>query len=265
MKNKALIYHYLKKKIKKIEALINTHQPHSNVTFFHLIRVEIKKLRCMIQLINFYSNKTVLKKATKPIENIFKAAGKVRSKQVEKELLDRSFKKYPLVDYQKSLSIKLIKAKVYFNKTVTETIDWEKIKNKFYAQLQHTKFNDFKKYQEEKLNEIKEIISMKMISEKKYHKLRMMIKNLNYHLETVSHKFSKTAILELNKLSNLLGKWHDLVSLKKSLLKLASKNIKSPKEISQMILVIVNLNAKSEKMLQEINSELKTLFGYQNK
>lgn len=104
-----------------------------------------------------------------------------------------------------------------------------------------------------------------MISEKKYHKLRMMIKNLNYHLEMVSHKFSKTAILELNKLSNLLGKWHDLVSLKKSLLKLASKNIKSPKEISQMILVIVNLNAKSEKMLKEINSELKTILRYQNK
>ncbi len=260
MKNKALIYRFLKKRIKMLETLINTHQSHSNVKFFHLIRVEIKKIRSIIQMIDLYSNKTVSQKSTKPIDKIYKAAGKVRSMQIEKELLDMKFQKYPLLDYHKRLSSKLKNAKTAFNKTLTENIEWNKIKNKLYTQINHTNFNDYKKYLKRKSKEIKEIISMKIIPEKKYHELRTMLKNLTYHLKMGYHKFSKTAIQEWIKISNLLGKWHDLVSLKKSLLKFVSKNIKSSEENRQLISVITNINAKSEKMIIKINSELKTLF-----
>jgi CHAD domain-containing protein len=228
------------------------------VETFHELRVEIKKLKALFELITFCSKKFKSRKTFKPFRTIFKEAGKIRELQLEQTVLEEQpnfhlLKKYP--NRLKKQEIKKIKN--FFSIANKRLI--KKLKGKYHKiiyliiKIRKKKVN---RYRNKTRKEIKKLIRRNTFKKIQIHNFRKRLKVYEYNEKIGNPNQQNKLIPDKNRLSAMLGEWHDyeviIIHLKKtiSFYKTNSNERKLLKSIKAAV------TSKEELLFNKINAIL---------
>lgn len=244
---------------KKALNLILEKAPDSyTVETFHELRVEIKKLKALFELIAFCSKKFKSRKTFKPFRTIFKEAGKIRELQLEQTVLEEQpnfhlLKKYP--NRLKKQEIKKIKN--FFSIANKRLI--KKLKGKYrkiiclITKIRKKKVN---RYRNKTRKKIKKLIRRNTFKKIQIHDFRKRLKVYEYNEKIGNPNQQNKLIPDKNRLSAMLGEWHDyeviIIHLKKtiSFYKTNSNERKLLKSIKAAV------TSKEELLFNKINAIL---------
>lgn len=218
----------------------------------HQVRLQIKKINALLFFLKGYSNGKKISKHFHPIKLIFKHFGDIRSAHINLSFI----KKYQMTN----VVFKNEQDKIVTNKTIQlyskqkTIIKAFKRSNKVFLRNFHSVENNFilNRY-EKQLKKLLKFFDDPSINDDKLHDNRKKLKVLLYFYK-VLHKTLvnklKLNIPYLNKLQDLIGKWHDLISM------IELFKIKGPADKQ----IIDKLNKQSKKIHYEIKS-LSNNFG----
>jgi CHAD domain-containing protein len=196
----------------------------ADVEAIHEMRVGIKRLRAYFNLVEWINPVFQAKQNLKPIQRLFKAAGRVRDIHVQQELLRRwaTEMDLELSEYYNLLKQKETKERKRFADFAKKKFDpkvirsnWTLIQN--VLSFISTEYIQYKS--EERFNsQIEELIKYKEkenFIQDDYHSIRILSKETRYTLEVLQTCFPPKNIWEklnetLRKVHQALGRWHDL-------------------------------------------------------
>ncbi|MBK9333233.1 MAG: CHAD domain-containing protein [Ignavibacteria bacterium] len=233
---------YLQNRKLAIEFILEKPRSKFSANTFHKLRVEIKKLNALIDLLNACSENFNRKKTFKPFKKIFRQAGVVRELQLEETLL----KKLNLISLLSEYMISLRKHRLTEQRFFFSMIDLklnDRLKNK-YKEIEPllssvNKLNT-ENYLNDKTNSIKKIINRSDLKAEQIHELRKLLKPVNYIRKCLYADKLNYPGSHNNKLSGLLGKWHDLQVMVRHLDNAVVKGKINKVEID----LLSNINAK---------------------
>ncbi|HMS64358.1 MAG TPA: CHAD domain-containing protein [Ignavibacteria bacterium] len=208
----------------------------------HQMRVDLKKIKSLLNLSSDCQRSTIHSDRIKKINKVFKAAGKIRSLQLNLKILETDSLNYPDL---RNVQLKILKdhyRDFYCNKK-----DYQKIldnrKEKFaknFRDIEDKCLLNFLGKSIRKLN-----LMFSPYSERKnFHKCRKIIKDLIYLNELLPTEVRTDIRINLAYLKDLedcIGKWHDNISGINFL-----QRVSSDKEITE------NLKMKIEKYFKLI-------------
>jgi len=227
----------------------------------HNIRLDIKKLRVLYNLIKeIYHGKFDSKDYSKAYKGLFKAAGKIREAQVNKDLIT-SYKLPSKNSFCEYFEIREKEARSKLRKRLSKThIESPgKAKSELMKVLKGLNKEKFTKGCHSLL--IAEYEGIKCLRKaslnvKSFHKMRKHFKNLGY-LTNLLDKIKpdwidKHTLTELKKTEKLMGQWHDRVVLIHSLnLLLEHKKIKKI-ELEPIQKIIGVIKTENNKQLTKL-------------
>ena len=244
---------YTEKRFETLNQLLSKPILKNSVDTFHQIRIEIKKLYAISRFLQHNKIKFLHKKTMSTLELIFSTTGKIREIQVGLQLIKAAFPELKTHEIVKILKKRSEKYQSDFTK---KNLKYEEIdKNSIAKDIEIDKSN-LTKYMtllQESKNQIvkgpKELPSM-------IHKLRVNLKDAAYLSKwlpaEIPNEKDKKFILEL-------GEWHDLVSLRKLILKTLTKKEFNELNTNQLIHVTEKINRRVDlKLIQLIR-------GYERK
>jgi CHAD domain-containing protein len=242
---------YLKKRKESIITLLKKPRHLYTPNTFHDLRVEIKKLKAIHEIINFCSPEFKSNKVFKPHKQIFKQAGKVRDIHIEEAMLKKYFNTNLLKEYRSDLRGHRLKEQDnYFSilnkKSLTKL-------NKTYRKIRSFIDVVSKKKVTEYLNKEKKKITklQNHLLKSQAHELRKLLKTFNYNLKILaSNKQNK--LLQLETLTELLGKWHDGVITVTNLKKAIKDRSINEKEVTQIKKIEFKILSDNTKLFNEI-------------
>lgn len=248
-----LLKKYLKHRKTAVVSLLE--RPRSKYTpeTIHKIRLEIKKLKALFNLISYCSNDFKQRKTIKPFNKIFRLAGKIRELQLEESMLENFFANNEPSNYRNRLKLLKLKEDVYFF-LIGDQKFVDLLKRKFRLTRLFLPFinkNKAKTYLKEQKDLTNQFISQKTILPQQIHELRKQLKTLKYNTKSLS--FKKKSISEKERLSELLGNWHDLRVISKRLNKMKEIEDTSLEDKIQFEKIIAEITSKSEILFEEIN------------
>lgn len=178
----------------------------------HGLRIELKKIKSLINLSKFCRKNSNISGQFKQLKKVFKAAGLIRSTDINKLNVKK---------YQKNDSISDIEhanlMDVYCSEFITKSYKYEKqIKTSFKKiakSFQNIKNNCIEEFF---INHLQNIAGLFLQDEpeKNFHKCRKMIKDLIYISEYTSQLLSNKMVINtfyLSILEDQIGKWHDSI------------------------------------------------------
>ncbi len=214
---KDLIFKFFKKRLQIILRLLQKDFKSYRIESYHILRVEIKKLNACFLILNVDPRTNEI---LNPIQTIFNKSGKIRALQIVLSHLKDISSKY-LDELKSNLKKELFQTKKEFKEIKTKEIGSQKIYKLIKNKLQATSVESIViKYfdHEKKAIAITQQLSS-LNTNKSIHEVRIIIKlleNLNKILPIVN---TKIQLLKLAGMNNLLGKWHDEISIEKMILK----------------------------------------------
>ena len=248
---------YFKKRKKALNLILEKSPDRYTVKTFHELRLEIKKLEALFELIAFSSKKFKLQKTFTPFRIIFKKAGKIREIQLEQTLLEEQpnfhlLKKYP--NQLKKLETKKIKN---FFATANKHLI-KKLKGKYrkiiwlFSKISTKDVNDYR-YKTRK--ELEKLIRKNIFKKKQIHDFRKRLKVYQYN-EKITNLHQKKRVPAQDKLSDLLGKWHDYNVVILDLRKIISTLKKNSNERDQLSIIKTLMTSKRALLFRKINANL---------
>ncbi len=257
---------YLQKQIKIIKDNLLIATKNFDVDAIHDFRVGVKKVKALYLFADDLSNNSLnVKKKLSALRKLFKTTGNLRDIQVQIELLCK---------YKKKLNIELSDFNDYFHEKEKyfERKSDHAIKNFKLSELDklQTKYDEYlSKQKEDKIfNKAFEIINKRysnlIILSQHFsniddiHKLRIRLKEFIHIFASLNKDkklFSKipVAYIELKRIGEILGTWHDKIVFKEYIddfMKKYTKKYKSKKD---------NYNKLLKKIIKDIDNDLSEL------
>ncbi len=225
---------------------------------FHKLRVEIKKLNALFDLLSDCSEKFNRVKIFKPFKKIFRQAGKVRELQLEETIL----KKFKLISVLSDYIISVRKQRLREQGIFFSMVD-QKMKDRIKSgyKLISPFLSDINKlntenYLNDKTNNIKKIINRPDLQTEQLHELRKLLKKVSYIRKGVSAEKLINPESEINKLSGLLGKWHDFQVMIRHLDKAIEYGEINDMEIKFLKNLKLNLSTDISNLSEKIKTEI---------
>lgn len=206
---------YLKKRIGGLKFLIRTPKRKFGQNRFHLLRVETKKLKAILYRMEFLLSDFDRKKFYKPFRKLFAHAGRVREIQIEKDILKTHGQPDFLSGYLNQLDKNIRKERSRFFKIRNLRLNSkiEKRLKKLGHKAKEIETLDSGPFIAGLFDEIKSLVGSGTLEEKSAHELRKKLKNLKYNLECLEEGKFNTNHPKQEELAQLLGSWHDLVTV----------------------------------------------------
>lgn len=249
---------YLKKRRTALKFLTRTPRRKFGQRQFHQLRVEIKKLRATLirlefQLKNFDGNRIY-----KPFRKLFAQAGKVREIQIEKAILHEQDEQGQVPEYLKQLDKKIRKERSrFFNvRNVKLNTKLQKRLKKLGKRNRDAENLDPSPFLNSLVDEIKLLLLSGNLAPEGVHLLRKKLKNLTYNLESLPQQKLLQPHPDQDLLVNLLGTWHDLITVHQTLLTQITSGKITQEEMPVLIKINDKIKAESDKIFDEINQKI---------
>ncbi|MDQ3021977.1 MAG: CHAD domain-containing protein [Bacteroidota bacterium] len=216
----------------------------------HNIRVELKKIKTIFHLINFCSKNFNASKEYKPLNKIFREAGKIRKVYLTEKL----FLEHRIKFVKEATNINIENKLIYeFRQNISRYKNnigknYKSLEKNFYK----VDINCYRKYLDIKKHKA-DITIYADTDESELHEARKIIKEIIY-LSNISPSAKKNINPLYDEIQNVIGRWHDKQMLMKWLdkhysashdrdvEKLKSKCMIDLKEIKLMILKLYKKN-----------------------
>jgi CHAD domain-containing protein len=246
---------YLRKRINTLIRELSTPKFERNEETFHQVRVEIKKIKALYELINSFDKNFHKKKSLKTFKELFFDAGRVRSFHIEEKVisgfgLTNSNKKL-LSAIHKKQDKAIRKFENVIRKKLVKQI--EKNGEETEKFLKGIKEKDLTDYYKKELAKTEKLIKQKFNIDQ-LHKTRMMFKELLYNLKLLLASGDKL-VIHLDKLQELIGDWHDHVSVLRYLDKTIVKDKLTDEEVKHLRHIRANTVKKKNNLINKISAE----------
>ena len=253
MSNASAYSHQIKKRSHKIYTQVDEQVRFYSTAYFHDLRVEIKKMNAALKLVKFCSPEFPRKRILKPYKELSKSAGEVRELQLEESVIRKLPRGTFAIHYLSVLKDLHGNKKRHFIE----------IKNKVKSEL-HKRELKVIPYADEitalhtagYFNELKEKCISQMGGEKLktslIHKLRMLLKEFLYNIEVILPD-AKASLDKVNRLQDLIGKWHDYNVIIKHLDNFKRRSKPGLRDVTHLQKARADLSAKSSHLLAGIN------------
>jgi len=238
---------YTKKRFENLNQLLLKPIPKNSIDTFHQIRIEIKKLNAVSRFLEYSNIQFLHKKTRSKLELIFSDSGKIRELQMGIQFINKSFPEMKTNEYVGVLKKRLVKYQANFNKKFSkdEEIDNNSItKGIKIDELMLT--NYIALLQKSKHQIVKGPKALPSI----IHKIRVNLKDAAYLSKWLPSEIPNEK--DINFILDL-GEWHDLVSLRKLLLKTLIKKEFNEVNTNQLKLVIQKINRSIGIKLKQLN------------
>jgi CHAD domain-containing protein len=211
---------YFEKRIQVLDRILKNPVRQYNPEQLHQLRIEIKKISALFTMLKKTDPNFQKEKTKAPFEMIYSQAGRIRSVQVEENML----KKLAKNGFNKSFlsHLKIIKSeeKAIFSRLNNNSHAGgiHQTSTRLFPMLMNADGKKIKSFIRKKGNKIENLLKKKKIDPKDGHELRKQIKAW-YYLAKSLDMYTKKLLSEVNKLQDLLGTWHDWCMLEKDLKK----------------------------------------------
>ena len=246
---------YLKKRKDKLILLLEKPKQAYRFNTFHDLRVEIKKINALCNLINESMKGFRRKKIFEPFEIIFDQAGKVRELQIETRLLKKYLLSEMLNTYRKHLTRGRLKERtLYFSLLDRKLID--SMKKKFLeidSGLDKVSEKDAKKFMDRMENKIENITQQNYMPIPQAHELRKHLKEYEYTRNSVDMDLDFKPVPNFEKMTDLLGEWHDGQVIIKHIANATQSVVSEPKEKRHLQKIKAKIIAVNKTLLKKIN------------
>jgi len=238
---------YSDKRFENLNQLLSKRIQKNSFDTFHQIRIEIKKLHAVSRFFEFSKIKFLNEETNTIIDLIFSDSGKIREIQVGLQLIKRAFPeiknhecvgilKKRLEKYQADFAKKQRRYEEIDKNTIEKDIKMNKLLLTNYIGLLRESKDQIPKGP-------KELPSM-------IHKIRVNLKDAAYLSRWLPQE--KPNEKELKFILEL-GEWHDLVSLRKLILKTLAKKEFNEVSTSHLVMAIQKINRSINNKLNQLN------------
>lgn len=259
---------FSKKKLGRIEVIMNQYNRSFNIDQYHELRVEIKKLKLILNIIKESGTRFKNNKHLNQLMMLFKQAGKIR----ELDLLIVRLKSFKTIKKTTLLQLEISKAlkkeKLYFFKLKANPINFKKIKKTVSAKIKN--LQSIKAYPIALKNKlIKDIKIWEKYNSKnnaknsitisKLHQTRIHLKYWINYLKIFKQDLPKNQFVAMEELALKLGEWHDYIEFKKHLNKFLQNPIILKGSIDDTLFILLKNQQQIELYEMEINKKIKEI------
>ena len=251
---------HLMKRVKTLAKDVNEHPVEADV---HALRVAVKQLNALVSMLAYY-NKDLDRHRLKRMRKLFHAAGILR----EWQLLDKRISGYHPVYEEAALrihkEIQLAYAQFRHHYKCTGKSyfkDTGRYLQSFYKKASKLKLGVYFNHKEE---DLKSALNNENQSSKRFHKVRMLLKELKYNVAAVNI-MADGAIPRLhdlhflNQCDKLLGNWHDLQVVVIQLDILDNETTMSGNAKAQLLQLKENAAKKADEILNQFIHDMHQL------
>jgi CHAD domain-containing protein len=200
---------FYKKRVRNILQILDKDPCHFSDETVHQLRVEIKKIKATFHMVVALNKKFDAAYYLKPFRALFKAAGKLRTIEIDRQLIATYDLDGEGHEYMKTLSDSKERARNKFHETIRSERRDKAIKlqkQKVVDVLSGISAKDIQKQLSDDSKSLRRLFSKKIFREDELHIVRKNLKR--FYLVSKKTLPAQTAG-ELNTFLELLGKWHD--------------------------------------------------------
>jgi CHAD domain-containing protein len=199
---------YFKKRIKKINGLLDRGKEALVQETIHELRVEIKKINALFDLLTKVRKRAPAKKYAKPFNRLFKKAGKLRSIQVEFNLINDHFTENTNSSYLHELHEIKHKRRIGLEEIIDGNLkeELDDAKKNILPHLERVRKRDIIRYFNSRERDVIDLLKKKFFREQDMHVIRKNLKQFYLNIKNITpYKIDAgwANILEL------MGEWHD--------------------------------------------------------
>jgi CHAD domain len=204
----ASLKRYYQKELIKILACLQLKTDTSSTENIHNLRLEIKKVDALFKLTGSVNKEFDRRKHFRPLLRLFKQAGRLRSIQVEFDLMNGYFTSDSNSSYLHQLHEIKHKRRIELRNFIKRGILSELTKSTkevtpYFKEIKRKEIKRYFKMEERKLNKL---LEKKIFKEQELHLVRKNLKRFYLNIKHISpYKMDEN----LNLLLELLGEWHD--------------------------------------------------------
>ncbi|MBM4157719.1 MAG: CHAD domain-containing protein [Ignavibacteria bacterium] len=268
MKKADLLYKYYTAEEKKFSKNLNHTYNFKDKEIIHDLRLSLKKIKSFLELIQFLNDEINVLKYYKQYKKIFKMAGSIRDIHIEEKMIETIEDKYNLTFAGIKTYLKELEEENKKNlNAIVSGYDWVlsgKINKKISKIISSKMESDAKLRVLRRINSYKgniiKTLNIENLNEIHLHRFRRDLKNFMYSLNTFTFLLQnrdeyKKFIKEIDKIQELLGKWHDyIITVQK--VKEYQKTLTDETEIHLMNFLSGVLEYEEKKMLEKINEDI---------
>jgi len=251
---------YAKKRFKSIKHQLSLLGQKNNVNAFHQIRIDIKKIHAINRYFKSNGIQFLSKRISKQLDILFSKAGKIRSLQIELEILKTQLPELKTHEY---VSILKNKSEKYLSDFVKKYKNFKIGDKNSFAAPSLTKWEDGTKHSKIKKimlsNHIITLRNSRKLIFKGQHLLPSVIHDIRINLKEAiylskflpnrnSNQNDKHFILEL-------GIWHDFISIRKTMFKTLANKEFIETSSSQLVSAIQKINRKISNKIEQIKRD----------
>jgi len=191
---------YTKKRLKRIDRLLNSFPESQDQEVLHLIRLEIKKVKALLRLIHYNDKSFKERTLFIPFRSIFRDCNIIREPQVLHSLIVKYTKDQALPIPYSSINVQqfIEHVPVYLKKVKKPT-------RLILLKIKRIKSSTYHRYLKKKKRELRN--ASRIISTRSLHSYRKLIKEIYYLL--CVNSINKSIDPFFKKCDGLIGAWHD--------------------------------------------------------
>jgi hypothetical protein len=246
--NKIFFGDFMIKRNQKLNNLLSVFSASNNEHLIHKIRVEIKKINALIRLFQFNKKKLVNKKTIRELHELFQDVGRIRSSQVELKKLKLYYPKFNLSAYTNLIEKNRKKDEIDLYKKIKGARFNLKVSQHSTSELSLNQIASFLVYCYKNSTKPK-------FNSSHIHDIRCKLKDAVYIVDFIKSAFYTQIGSKQKKLIQRIGRWHDLVYIKKNMIDENKKNRKNM-IYNNLDMVIKNLNERISNEKRNIKSVL---------
>ena len=233
----------------------------------HQLRVEVKKIRSILQLLDHFPDNTLDSKAYhKMLRRLFRPAGRLREAQMNLEQLD-NHEQILLTGYRRYLQERISKQTEKLNKAITvfDQNSFLEFNKQIRSRIGLFNTDAVRNYMEQFMQKQLDLINrlnQKKQKKKQIHKIRKHLKALGYVLNiAIGGDYNgdlKNLQVLVKETETLIGTWHDMEMLSRSLKKFTVRPAASD-ELHDINTLILKLQPEQTEILDLIRKNLDRL------
>lgn len=231
MRSASLLEKHLKSRVKFIAHMLRSDSEEFSPEDIHVLRVELKRILSVAELLKSVSGKHGFGKLLAPFRRIFRAAGKVRSAQLEISFI-RQFQLNRIdAAFIKAIERRIKKRERNFRAKLKKGVDRELKESgkKLMRRIRTVKEKEVDQVLRSFHKSLIKLLKTSELSDDELHELRKEIKTRNYLFSAVYG--AGLADAHLDRIQKELGEWHDLLQFRKRLFRLECSPEVSEKDI----------------------------------
>lgn len=248
---------YFKKRVKKIEGFLKLEQDALVQEVIHELRVEIKKINALHDLLTTVNKNAPVKKYFKPFNRLFKKAGKLRSIQVEFNLINSHFSENTNSNYLHELHEIKHERRIEFEEFIGDNLlnELNSAKKKIVPHLRKIRKRNIVRYFNGREREIIDLLKKKIFREQNLHLIRKDFKRFYLNVKNITPYKIDTGWA---KILDLMGEWHDRQIAFDQLIKAIYSSTLTSSELDRLQKI------KSELLVEKNNLYEQVIAAYAN-